>query len=134
MTRRFDGRQDHAVAKLEGFWHVDDGSAETPRWTLVTSHAGVCDTAAELRKAVATLIANKKPAEVKEVRLETRNASSARACRCCTWARMTASRSRIEKMRAFAGRKGARSHGSAPRDLPVGSAARAAGAAEDDSP
>jgi hypothetical protein len=103
MTRKFAGRQDYAVAKLEGLWHVDDDSAETPRWTLVIRTPPFV-TAAELRKAVATLIAKKKPAEVREVRLETRREGS------CVQMLHVGSFDReaesIEKMRAFAERKG----------------------------
>ena len=106
MTRKFHGRQDYAVAKLEGFWHVD-GSAAPPRdewrWTLVIRTPPFV-TAAELREAVATLIAKKKPAEVKEVRLETRREGS------CVQMLHVGSYDReaesIEKMRAFAERKG----------------------------
>lgn len=107
MARKFAGRQDYAIAKLEGFWHVDNGSAGTSRddwrWTLVIRTPAFV-TAAELRKAVATLIAKKKPAEVKEVRLDTRKEGS------CVQMLHVGSYDReaesIETMRAFAGRKG----------------------------
>ena len=106
MTRKFAGRQDYVIAKLEGFWDIGDGSAETPRedgrWTLAIRTPPFV-TAAELRKAVATLIARRKPAEVKEVRLETRKEGS------CVQMLHVGSYDReaesIEKMRGFAGSK-----------------------------
>jgi hypothetical protein len=107
MTRKFDGRQDYAIAKLEGFWHLEEGDDGTPRdewrWTLVIRTPAFV-TAAELRKAVATLIAKKKPADVKAVRLETRKEGSCvQMLHVGPYDREAES---IDKMRAFAGRKG----------------------------
>ena len=73
MTRKFDGRQDYAVAKLEGRWYFDGDPAavsrEDWRWTLMIRTPAFV-TPAELRKAVTTLRARNKPPEIAEVRLE----------------------------------------------------------------
>jgi hypothetical protein len=107
MTRKFAGRQDYTVSKLEGLWHVEGDSATAPRdewrWTLVLRTPSFV-TAAELRKAVATLISKRKPAEVKEVRLETRTEGT-----CVQMLHVgpyDREEETLEKMRAFAERKG----------------------------
>jgi hypothetical protein len=106
MTRKFGGRQDYAVAKLEGFWDFDGDAAKTPRaewrWTLGIRTPPFVRTA-ELRKAVATLLAKEKPAEVTEVRLETRKEGSCvQMLHVGPYDRESET---IEKMRAFAERK-----------------------------
>jgi len=74
MSRKFDGRQDYAVSKLEGRWYFDGEATDVARkdwrWTLMIRTPAFV-TPAELRKAVTTLVARNKPTEVKEVRLET---------------------------------------------------------------
>ena len=107
MTRKFGGQPDYAVSKLEGFWDFDGDAAKTPRdewrWTLVIRTPPFVRTA-ELRKAVATLVAKKKPAEVKEVRLETRKEGS--CVQMLHVGPFDRESETIEKMRAFAERKG----------------------------
>lgn len=107
MTRKFAGKQDYAVSKLEGLWHFDGDPAKTPRdewrWTLVIRTPAFV-TAAELRKAVATLLAKDKPAEVKEVRLETlKEGGCVQMLHVGPYDRESET---IEMMRVFAGRKG----------------------------
>jgi hypothetical protein len=74
MTRKFGGRQDYAVSKLEGLWFLDP--AEPPasrddwRWKLLIRTPNFV-TVRERDKAVDTLVANGKPPEVRGVALET---------------------------------------------------------------
>jgi hypothetical protein len=74
MTRKFDGKQDYAVSKLEGLWFLDP--AEPPssrdewRWKLLIRTPNFV-TGRERDTAVATLLAKGKPAEVRGVALET---------------------------------------------------------------
>src|SRR5262245_5973860 len=60
MTRKFAGRQDYAVSKLEGLWPLGGDPAGMPReqcrWTLLIRKPSFV-TSAELRKAVTTLLA-----------------------------------------------------------------------------
>jgi hypothetical protein len=107
MPRKFAGKQDYAVSKLEGFWDFDGDQTETPReawrWTLVIRTPAFVTTA-ELRKAVATLIARKKPAEVKHVRLETiKEGTCVQLLHVGPYEREPVS---IDRMRVFAESKG----------------------------
>jgi hypothetical protein len=69
MARKFAGKQDYAVAKLEALW---PGDLSLPRdqwhWTLMIRTPAFV-TASELKKAVATLIERGKSSEVKKVKL-----------------------------------------------------------------
>ena len=69
MTRKFAGKQDYAVAKLEALW---PGDLSLPRdqwrWTLMIRTPAFV-TAAELKKAIATLIERGKSSDVKAVKL-----------------------------------------------------------------
>ena len=74
MARKFGGRQDYAVSKLEGLWFLDP--AEPPparddwRWKLLIRTPNFV-TGREREKAVDALLAKGKPAEVRGVALET---------------------------------------------------------------
>ena len=74
MARKFGGRQDYAVSKLEGLWFLDP--AEPPparddwRWKLLIRTPNFI-TGREREKAVDALLAKGKPAEVRGVALET---------------------------------------------------------------
>jgi hypothetical protein len=107
MTRKFAGRQDYAVSKLEGLWPLGGDPAGVPReewrWTLLIRTPSFVTTA-ELRKAVATLLSKGKPAEVKEVRLETvKEGACVQMLHVGPYDREPET---IEKMRAFAERHG----------------------------
>jgi hypothetical protein len=75
MTRKFAGKPDYAVCKLEGQWWTerDQDFAKTPpgqwRWNLLIRTPDFI-TDADLRAAVAVLLKRGKGAEVKNVRLE----------------------------------------------------------------
>jgi hypothetical protein len=74
MARKFGGRQDYAVSKLEGLWFLDP--AEPPesrdewRWKLLI-RTPTFVSARERDTAVATLLEKGKPPEVRGVALET---------------------------------------------------------------
>jgi hypothetical protein len=74
MARKFGGRQDYAVSKLEGLWFLDP--AEPPvarddwRWKLLIRTPSFVS-ARERDTAVETLLAKGKPPEVRGVALET---------------------------------------------------------------
>jgi hypothetical protein len=74
MARKFGGKQDYAVSKLEGLWFLDP--AEPPssrdewRWKLLIRTPNFV-TGRERDTAVETLLAKGKPAEVRGVALET---------------------------------------------------------------
>jgi hypothetical protein len=74
MTRKFAGKQDYAVAKLEARWFVDGDPATTARvawrWKLLI-RTPMFVTGADLTRAVKVLLDRGKAAEVKEVSLET---------------------------------------------------------------
>ena len=75
MTRKFAGRQDYAVCKLEGQWFFDgDDPGITPkaewRWKLMIRTPDFV-TQTDRQQAVAKLLDKGKPREVQEVRLET---------------------------------------------------------------
>jgi hypothetical protein len=76
MTRKFAGRQDYAVCKLEGQWWCDNPEkfASTPkdewRWKLLIRTPEFV-TQKELKGAVAVLLKRGKGNEVERVRLET---------------------------------------------------------------
>ena len=74
MTRKFGGRQDYTVGRLEAQYFFDGDPAAIPpdEWPwrlLIRTPEFVADT--ELTEAAAKLIAKGKPAEVKQVKLET---------------------------------------------------------------
>ena len=74
MSRKFAGKQDYAVCKLEGLWYFDGDPAGIPkeqwRWKLlIRTPSFVAET--DRKKAVAALLARGKPREVEEVVLET---------------------------------------------------------------
>ena len=75
MTRKFAGEQDYSVCKLEGQWWSDgsDNFSSIPkaewRWKLLIRTPDFVS-AAELEKAVATLLKRGKSPAVCEVRLE----------------------------------------------------------------
>jgi len=73
MTRKFAGKQDYAVCKLEGQWFFDRDPAETPReewrWKLMIRTPDFISEA-DRKKAVVTLLKRGKAPEVEEVTLE----------------------------------------------------------------
>ena len=75
MTRKFAGEQDYSVCNLEGQWWSDgsDNFSSIPkaewRWKLLIRTPDFVS-AAELEKAVATLLKRGKSPAVREVRLE----------------------------------------------------------------
>jgi hypothetical protein len=76
MTRKFDGRQDYVVGKLEALWSVDgDGDlASTPKdewlWSMMIRTPDFVKNA-ELKSAVKALLEKGKDAAVKQVELTT---------------------------------------------------------------
>jgi hypothetical protein len=74
MTRKFAGKQDYAVCKLEGQWFFDGDPAAIPKdewkWKLMirTPHF---ISLKELKAAVTTLLKRGKSREAEEVKLET---------------------------------------------------------------
>jgi len=70
MTRKFGGKQDYAVAKLEALW---PGDLSLPRaqwsWTLMI-RTPMFVTPAELKAAIKAQIGKGKPAEIKNVTLD----------------------------------------------------------------
>jgi hypothetical protein len=73
MTRKFAGRQDYAVCKLEGQWFFDGNPAAIPKdrwqWKLLIRTPEFI-TQADRDQAVATLLKKGKPREIEEVTLE----------------------------------------------------------------
>jgi hypothetical protein len=73
MTRKFAGKQDYAVCKLEGQWFFDGDPAAIPkeqwRWKLLIRTPDFI-TERDRAQAVATLVKRSKPREVEEVKLE----------------------------------------------------------------
>ena len=75
MTRKFAGKQDYAVCKLEGQWWTDAGAdfAKVPRdqwqWKLLIRTPDFVGEA-DLRQAVTVLLKRGKGEDVKRVRLE----------------------------------------------------------------
>jgi hypothetical protein len=75
MTRKFAGRQDYGICKLEGQWWSDSGPdlSKAPKdqwhWNLLIRTPGLV-TEEELRQAVDVLIKRGKGEDVKQVRLE----------------------------------------------------------------
>jgi hypothetical protein len=72
MTRKFAGKQDYAVCKLEGQWHFDGEPAapkEQWRWKLLIRTPDFV-TQGDLKQAVSKLLAKGKPRVVEEVQLE----------------------------------------------------------------
>jgi hypothetical protein len=73
MTRKFAGKQDYVVCKLEGQWHFGGDPAAVPkekwRWKLLIRTPDFI-TPADLKQAVAKLLAKGKPPTIKEVKLE----------------------------------------------------------------
>jgi hypothetical protein len=74
MARKFAGKQDYAVCKLEGQWFFDSDPALLPKedwkWKLMIRTPDFI-TQPDLTAAVATLLKRGKACEVEEVRLET---------------------------------------------------------------
>lgn len=74
MTRKFAGKQDYAVCKLEGQWFFDGDPAKIPRdqwrWKLLIRTPDFI-TATDRKQAAATLLKRGKSREVEEVKLET---------------------------------------------------------------
>jgi hypothetical protein len=74
MTRKFAGKQDYAVCKLEGQWFFDGEPAAIPKdkwkWKLMIRTPDFIE-AKDLTTAVATLLKRGKSGEVEEVALET---------------------------------------------------------------
>jgi hypothetical protein len=74
MTYKLSGLQDYAICKLEGQWFFDEDPAKVPRdqwrWKLLIRTPDFV-TKTDLAKATAALLKSGKPAEVKDVRLET---------------------------------------------------------------
>jgi hypothetical protein len=73
MTRKFDGKQDYAVCKLEGQWFFDGDPAGIPkdqwRWKLMIRTPDFI-TEKDRQQAIATLLQRGKAPEVQEVQLE----------------------------------------------------------------
>ena len=73
MTRKFAGKQDYAVCKLEGQWFFAGDPAAIPkaqwRWKLLIRTPDFIQ-AKDLQAAVATLLKRGKSREVEEVKLE----------------------------------------------------------------
>jgi len=74
MTRKFAGKQDYAICKLEAQWHFDGDSARIPqdewKWKLLIRTPEFV-ALKELAQAVVTLLKRKKSPEAQEVMLET---------------------------------------------------------------
>ena len=74
MTRKFAGKQDYAVCKLEGQWFLEGSPADIPRdewqWKLLIRTPDFI-AESDRRAAVAALRKKGKPREVEEVTLET---------------------------------------------------------------
>jgi hypothetical protein len=74
MTRKFAGKQDYAVCKLEALWFFGDDPAATPpsqwRWELLIRTPDFISPA-DCAQTAATLLKKGKPREVIEVKLET---------------------------------------------------------------
>jgi hypothetical protein len=74
MTRKFAGKQDYTVCKLEGQWFMDGDFSKIPktqwRWKLLIRTPDFIKQD-DCKKAVATLLKRGKPREVEEVKLET---------------------------------------------------------------
>jgi len=74
MTRKFGGRQDYTVGRLEAQYFYDGNPAAIPkdqwRWQLMIRTPEFV-AAPELAEAAAKLIAKGKPADVKQVKLAT---------------------------------------------------------------
>ena len=74
MTRKFAGKQDYAVCKLEGQWFMDGETACRPKdewkWKLMIRTPDFISPE-DLKTAVATLLKRGKSREVEEVALET---------------------------------------------------------------
>jgi len=73
MTRKFAGKQDYAVCKLEGQWFFEGDLARIPkdkwRWKLLIRTPDFVSQA-DRQQAVATLLGKGKTREVEEVKLE----------------------------------------------------------------
>ena len=76
MTRKFAGKQDYAVCKLEGQWFFEGDLAKIPKdkwkWRLLIRTPDFV-TQTDLKTAAATLLKRGKSREVEEVKLETIN-------------------------------------------------------------
>ena len=74
MTRKFAGKQDYAVCKLEGQWFFDGDPSAIPKdegkWKLMIRTPDFVSLS-EQKAAVATLLKRGKSREVEEVKLET---------------------------------------------------------------
>lgn len=76
MTRKFAGKQDYAVCKLEGQWFFEVDPARIPKdqwqWKLLIRTPDFIKEA-DRQEAVATLAKKRKSRDVEEVKLETIN-------------------------------------------------------------
>ena len=76
MTRKFAGKQDYAVCKLEGQWFFEGDLAKIPKdewqWKLLIRTPDFVGQS-DRQQAVATLLKKGKPREVEEVKLEKLN-------------------------------------------------------------
>lgn len=76
MTRKFDGKQDYVISKLEGLWWSDLGPdlknipREEWRWKLMIRTPDIVGRD-EVEQAAKVLVDKGKPREVEEVHLET---------------------------------------------------------------
>ncbi|HTL58982.1 MAG TPA: GyrI-like domain-containing protein [Candidatus Limnocylindrales bacterium] len=74
MTRKFAGKQDYAVCKLEGLWFFDRDPAAIPkkkwRWKLMIRTPDFVSQK-DMDAAIATLLKRGKAQAIKDVRLET---------------------------------------------------------------
>jgi len=74
MTRKFAGKGDYAVSKLEGQWFFEGDLAKIPKeqwkWKLMIRTPDFI-TGTDRKQAVATLLKKGKPRTVEEVKLET---------------------------------------------------------------
>ena len=73
MARKFSGKEDYAVCKLEGQWFFDSDPQKIPRdkweWKLMIRTPDFIGNA-DQKEALATLLKRGKSAEVKQVELE----------------------------------------------------------------
>lgn len=107
MTRKFAGKQDYAVCKLEGQWFFDRDPAAIPRdewkWKLLLRTPDFIPSS-DLDRAATTLLRKGKEPEVKQVELETiKEGQCVQMLHVGPYDRESET---IERMRAFAAEKG----------------------------
>jgi hypothetical protein len=115
MTRKFEGREDYVVCKLEALWWLKDGSddfSKAPRdqwqWKLLIRTPEFI-APADLDRAVAVLTGKGKSPTVKEVRLET--IEEGRCVQMLHVGPYDREGETIAKMLAFAEKQGLQRHG-----------------------